>query len=191
MIWICILHYCWALRLLSYNRVPLPSTYCLPSTALIALNLPAYCPLTEFSNQPYEINAIAILFLQTGLLRYRDVMQSIGDVSRMPSEAGHLESVFLTPWQWVLGSYVLEPAGTVFFFFFFFNVGLPLPWWSKNVAKNLPKQGTQVQTLVWEDSIYLRAQLSPCSLTTESILELPYSTREVTAIRSPFPTSRV
>ena len=132
--------------------VHLPGTYCLPSTALIALNLPTYCPLTEFSNQPYEISAIVILFLQTGLLRYRDAMQPTGDVPRMPSEAGQLESVFLTLWQWPLGSYVLEPAGTLVFF----NVGLPLSWWSKNVAKNLPKQGTQVQTLVWEDSIYLR-----------------------------------
>ena len=101
--------------------VHLPGTYCLPSTALIALNLPTYCPLTEFSNQPYEINAIVILFLQTGLLRYRDAMQPTGDVSRMPCEAGQLESVFLTLWQWPLGSYVLEPAGTLFFLMWDFH----------------------------------------------------------------------
>ena len=133
--------------------VHLPGTYCLPSTALIALNLPTYCPLTEFSNQPYEINAIVILFLQTGLLRYRDAMQPTGDVSRMPCEAGQLESVFLTLWQWPLGSYVLEPAGTLFFFF---NVGLPLPWWSKNVAKNLPKQGDTGSNLGLGGFHYLR-----------------------------------
>lgn len=165
----------------------MPSTYCLPSTALIALNLPAYCPLTEFSNQPYEINAIAILFLQTGLLRYRDAMQSIGDISRMPSEAGHLESVFLTLWQWVLGSYVLEPAGTLFFFLIWdFHFPGDLRMWLRIC------QSRAHRFKPWSGRIpYISGQLSQCSTTTESILELPCSTREVTAIRSPFPASRV